>query len=221
MRIGIIGAGNIGGTLVRRFRALGHQVRVSNAHGAESLAGLAAETGARAVDTEDAVSDVDLVVISIPEKEVSRLPAGLFADAPEGLVVVDTGNYYPRERDGLIAGIEGGMPESVWVEQQIGWPVVKAFNTVPAAQLGDAGLPRGAPDRMAVPVAGDGAESKTIVMKLVDELGFVAVDAGDLDGSWRQQPGTPVYGRLLDAAGVRRALAEAKPGRSAAFSAAG
>jgi predicted dinucleotide-binding enzyme len=220
MRIGIIGAGNIGGTLVRRFRALGHQVRVSNAHGAESLAGLAAETGARAVDTEDAVSDVDLVVVSIPEKEVSRLPAGLFADAPEGLVVVDTGNYYPRERDGLIAGIEGGMPESVWVEQQIGWPVVKAFNTLPAAQLGDAGLPRGAPDRMAIPVAGDGAESKTIVMKLVDELGFVAVDAGDLDGSWRQQPGTPVYGRLLDAAGVRRALAEAKPGRSAAFSAA-
>ncbi len=170
MNIGIIGAGNIGGTLARRLSALGHRIRISNSRGPASLSKLAEDTGATAVPAVDAVRQVDLVVIAIPEKEVANLPADLFADAPEGLVVVDTGNYYPRERDGLIAPIEGGMAESVWVEQRIGWPVVKAFNTLPAAYLMDFGRPSGAAGRIAIPVAGDGAESKAVVMKLVDNL---------------------------------------------------
>jgi 8-hydroxy-5-deazaflavin:NADPH oxidoreductase len=215
MKIGIIGAGQIGGTLVRRLTALGHKVAVANSRGPETLRDLAAETGATAVSVRDAVRGVDLVVVTIPEKNIPGLPKGLFADTDKKLVVVDTGNYYPRQRDGRIAGIEAGLTESRWVEQQLGRPVIKAFNNIYARHLLEHGKPAGTPGRIALPVAGDDAAAKAVVLKLVDELGFDAVDAGGLDDSWRQQPGTPVYTKDFDAAGVRRALAAAKQDRTA------
>jgi 8-hydroxy-5-deazaflavin:NADPH oxidoreductase len=98
MKIGIIGAGQIGGTLTRRLTALGHEVFVANSRGPETLADLAAETGATPVSVPEAVRGVDLVVVTIPEKNIRSLPAGLFADTPEHVVVVDTGNYYPPTR---------------------------------------------------------------------------------------------------------------------------
>ena len=122
MKIGIIGAGQIGGTLTRRLTALGHEVFVANSRGPETLADLAAETGATAVSVPEAVRGVDLVVVTIPMKNIPSLPAGLFADTPERVVVVDTGNYYPRQRDGRIEAIEAGPPESEWVAQQLGRP---------------------------------------------------------------------------------------------------
>src|SRR5262245_42840800 len=214
LRIGIIGAGNIGGTLTRRLTALGHDVAVANSRGPESLADLAAETGARAVPGAEAARGRDVVIVTIPQKNIPDLPAGLFEAAPEGLVVVDTGNYYPRQRDGRIEGIEAGAPESRWVEQQLGRPVIKAFNNIYASHLLENGKPAGTPGRIALPVAGDDKNAKAVVMRLVDELGFDAVDTGGLDESWRQQPGTPVYTKDFDAAGVKRALAEAKPERT-------
>src|SRR3978361_2338757 len=129
MKIGIIGAGNIGGTLTRRLTTLGHEVSVANSRGPETLADLAGETGASAVPVSEAAQGKDLVVVTIPQVKVPDLPDGLFADAA-ATVVVDTGNYYPQQRDGRIDGIENGTPESRWVEQQIGHPVVKAFNNV-------------------------------------------------------------------------------------------
>jgi hypothetical protein len=131
--------------------------------------------------------------------------------------VIDTGNYYPQQRDGLIAAIEDGTTESRWVSQQIGHPVVKAFNGIQAQHLLELGRPAGAADRIALPVAGDDDAAKAVVLALVDELGFDPVDAGSIDDSWRQQPGTPVYGRDFDAAGVRAALAEATPDRGPAW----
>jgi hypothetical protein len=214
MKIGIIGAGNIGATLTRRFRAAGHDVAVANSRGPQTLQQLAAETGARAVTVAEAVRDRDVVVVTIPEKNVPQLPKDLFLAVPAGTVVVDTGNYYPRERDGRIEAIEGGMPESAWVAQQIGRPVVKAFNNIYAQHLFELGKPKGAPGRIALPVAGDDPKAKAIVMQLVDEIGFDAVDTGTIAESWRQQPGTPVYATDFDAAGVRKALAEAKPDRT-------
>lgn len=215
MKIGIIGAGQIGGTLARRFSALGHKVMVANSRGPETLKELAAETGAMAVPVRDAVRDADLVVVTIPEKNIPSLPKGLFAESDAELVVVDTGNYYPRQRDGRIAAIEAGLPESRWVEQQLDRPVIKAFNNIYARHLLERGRPRGAAGRIALPVAGDDAKAKAVVLRLVDELGFDGVDAGSLDESWRQQPGSPVYAKDFDAAGVRRALAEATPERAA------
>ena len=216
MKIGIIGAGQIGGTLTRRLTALGHEVFVANSRGPETLAGLAGETGAKAVSAAEAVRGVDLVVVTIPEKNVPDLPAGLFAGVDPTVVVVDTGNYYPRSRDGRIEAIEAGMPESRWVEQQLGRPVIKAFNNIFAAHLLELGKPAGAPGRIALPVAGDDP-AKTVVLRLVDELGFDGVDAGSLDESWRQQPGTPVYTTDFDAEGVRRALGAASPERTPAW----
>ena len=213
LKIGIIGAGNIGGTLTRRLTALGHNVAVANSRGPESLAGLAAETGATAVTVNEAARGRDVVIVTIPQKKIPDLPAGLFAGAPANLVVVDTGNYYPRQRDGRIEGIEGGLTESRWVEQQLGHPVVKAFNNIHAQHLMERGQPAGTPGRIALPVAGDDPAAKAVVLRLIDELGFDGVDAGGLDESWRQQPDTPVYGTNHDAEGVRRALNEARPDR--------
>jgi predicted dinucleotide-binding enzyme len=213
MKIGIIGAGHIGGTLTRRLAQLGHEVFVANSRGPETLAGLARESGAKAVTVKEAARAGEVVVVTIPESKIPELPEDLFAGVPDSVVVVDTGNYYPQQRDGRIEGIEGGLTESRWVENQLSRPVVKAFNNIYAQHLMDMGKPAGTEGRIALPVAGDDRRAKDVVMKLVDELGFDPVDAGSLDESWRQQPGSPVYAKDFDAAGVQQALAEASPER--------
>ncbi|MGH7629042.1 MAG: NADPH-dependent F420 reductase [Gemmatimonadales bacterium] len=217
MRIGIIGAGHIGGTLARRFTALGHDVSIANSRGPETLGALAKETGARPVTVEQAARAGDVAIVTIPQKNIPKLPAGLFDGVSDDVVVVDTGNYYPQQRDGRIDGIENGTTESRWVSDQLSRPVVKAFNNIYAHHLLERGKPEGAAGRIALPVAGDDKRAKDVVIRLLDELGFDGVDAGSLDQSWRQQPGTPVYGTDLDAEGVRRALGEAKRERAPAF----
>lgn len=216
MKIGIIGAGHIGGNLTRRLTKLGHKVFVANSRGPESLTDLAAETGATPVTVNEAARSGDLVIVTIPVKNIAKLPGDLFANVPASVVVVDTGNYYPQ-RDGLIPEIESGTTESRWASQQLGRPVIKAFNNIYAKHLLDSGKPAGSPGRIALPVAGDDKGAKAVVMKLIDELGFDPIDAGGLDDSWKQQPETPVYGTDLDADGVRRGLADAKPDRPPNF----
>jgi 8-hydroxy-5-deazaflavin:NADPH oxidoreductase len=218
MKIGIIGAGQIGGTLARRLSALGHEVSIANSRGPETLGGFAKEIGAKPVTIQEAARAGDVVIIAIPEKSVARLPAKLFDGVPKDVVVVDTGNYYPLQRDGRIEPIENGATESRWVADQLGRPVVKVFNTIYARHLLERGKPKGTPGRIALPLAGDDQRAKDIVIRLLDELGFDGVDAGGLDESWRQQPGTPVYAADLDADGARRALSQAKRERQAAFS---
>ncbi|MEU2555985.1 MULTISPECIES: NADPH-dependent F420 reductase [unclassified Streptomyces] len=218
MKIGIIGAGNIGGNLTRRLTALGHDVSVANSRGPETLKALAEETGATAVRAEEAARGAQVVVVTVPLKAVPGLPAGLLSGAAEGVAVIDTGNYYPRERDGRIAGIEDeGLTESRWTEQHLGHPVIKAFNGTYAQDILDRPRPAGDPERMALPVAGDDEAAKRTVRALIDELGFDTVDAGGIDDSWRQQPDTPVYGLRAGAEAVREALAKASPERPAAF----
>ncbi|MEU4353770.1 NADPH-dependent F420 reductase [Streptomyces virginiae] len=218
MKIGIIGAGNIGGNLTRRLTALGHEVAVANSRGPETLTALAEETGATPVPVAGAARGAEIVVVAVPFKNVPDLPAGLFDGAAPGFVVIDTGNYYPRRRDGRIAGVEDeGLTESRWTERQLGHPVVKAFNGTYAQDILDRHRPGGAPDRVALPVAGDDETAKKGVRNLIEELGFDTVDAGGLDDSWRQQPGTPVYGLRDSVEGVTRALAEASPVRTEEF----
>ncbi|MEI5007260.1 NAD(P)-binding domain-containing protein [Streptomyces sp. PmtA] len=218
MKIGIIGASNIGGNLTRRLTALGHDVSVANSRGPQTLTALAEETGATAADAKDAARDAEVVVVTVPLKRVPDLPSGLFEGAADGFVVIDTGNYYPRERDGRIPEIEdGGLTESRWTESHVGHPVVKAFNGTYAQDLLERPRPAGDPERMALPVAGDDERAKRVVRALIEELGFDTVDAGGIDDSWRQQPGTPVYGLRAGAEAVGKALAEASPERPAAF----
>ncbi|MBV7482578.1 NADPH-dependent F420 reductase [Bordetella sp. BOR01] len=213
MDIGIIGAGEIGGSLTRRLSKLGHKVSVANSRGPDSLAELAAETGATAVTVSEAARSGEIVFVAIPVWKIAELPKDLFDGVGPDVVVVDTGNYYPRERDGRIDEIEEGMTESRWVANQLGRPVVKALNTLYWRKLLNEGKPAGAPGRIVLPVAGDDEADKAKLIRLFDELGFDGTDAGGLDESWRQQPGTPVYATDLDAKGVRKALAEASPER--------
>jgi 8-hydroxy-5-deazaflavin:NADPH oxidoreductase len=217
MRIGVIGAGSLGGILARHLVRLGHQVSIANSRGPESLTALAAGIGATPVSVVDAANAGDIVIIAIPTKAVADLPRGLFANVPGSVVVIDTGNYHPELRDARIDAIERGMLDSQWVTQQIGRPVIKAFNNILALSLLEKGVPRGTTGRIGLSVAGDSLDAKAAVLRLVDDLGFDPVDGGNLDNSWRQQPGTPAYCRDLDAAALRRALAAADRSRIAEY----
>lgn len=215
MKIGIIGAGFIGGTLTRRLTQSGHEVRVSNSRDPQTLAELATETGAQAVWAKDAAEDADLVIVSIPQKNTPDLAKGILSARKPGAPVIETNNYYPQQRDGKIAAIEDGQPESAWVSDLLGVPVYKVFNGIYWKHLLEKGSEAGTDGRIALPIAGDDEDGKKIVSALVDELGFDPVDAGTIADSWRQQPGTPSYGKDYNAAKLTDALAEATPERSA------
>ena len=220
MRIGVIGAGSMGGILARHLAKLGHQVSIANSRGPESLTALAAEIGATPASVVDAAKAAEVVILAIPTKAVADLPRGLFANVPSSVVVIDIGNYHPELRDGHIDAIDRGMLDSQWVAQQIGHPVVKAFNNIFAKSLLEKGVPGGTTGRIALSVMGDSLEAKATVLRLVDDLGFDPVDGGDLDASWRQQTGSPAYCQDLDAVALRRALAEADRSRIAEYRAA-
>jgi 8-hydroxy-5-deazaflavin:NADPH oxidoreductase len=217
MDIGIIGAGAMGRTLAAKLTGLGHRVSIANSRWPESLADVAAETGAAAVPVVDAVKVADIVILAIPTKAVAELPRGLFADAPDGLIVIDIGNYHPELRDGRIEAIERGVLDSEWVERQIGRPVIKAFNSILATSLAEKGATKGVRGRIALPVSGGALEDRAVVMSMVDRLGFDPVDVGSLANSFRQQPGTPAYCRDLDAAALSTALAAADRSRVANY----
>lgn len=191
MRIGIIGAGNIGATLARKLAASGHEVKLANSKGPDTIRDLARDVGATAVSKEQTMQGVAVIVLAIPFGRYGDL-ASLFNDVPADVVVIDTSNYYPF-RDGAVAEVEGGKPESVWVSEQIGRPVVKAWNAVLAVTLAERGHPNGASRRIATPVPGDAPKAKATAMQLVEATGFDTVDAGGLRDSRCQQPGTPAY----------------------------
>ena len=191
MKIGILGTGNIGKTLVARLSQAGHDVKVANSRGPETINAQLLSSGARAVSTREALADVDAVILSIP---LNRIPdiASLVADLPAETVVIDTSNYYPF-RDDNIAAIEEGQVESLWVAEQLGRPIAKAWNAIGSASLANKGKPAGATGRIAIPVAADRDHDREVAMALVNDTGLDAFDAGLLADSWRQQPGAPVY----------------------------
>jgi predicted dinucleotide-binding enzyme len=213
MKVGIIGAGLMGTTLARHLAKLGHDVAIANSRGPESLSASAAQIGAKPVSTSDAVKAAEVVIVAIPTKSVPDLPRTLFANLPKSVVVIDIGNYHPELRDGRIDAIERGLLDSQWVSQQIGHPVIKAFNSILAQSLLEKGRSRGTRGRIALPVAGDPPDARATVLRMVDDLGFDPVDAGALDESFRQGTGAPAYCKDLDAASLRRALAQADRSR--------
>jgi 8-hydroxy-5-deazaflavin:NADPH oxidoreductase len=183
--------GHIGKTLVRPLSAAGHDVKVANSRGPDTIEPDVLASGGRAATAAEAVADVDVVILSIP---LNRLPgvASLTASVSSETVVIDTSNYYPA-RDGRIEAIEDGQVESLWVAGQLGRPVVKAWNAIGSDSFARKGKPAGSPDRIAIPVAADSDRDRKVGMALVEDTGFDAFDAGTLADSWRQQPGAPCY----------------------------
>ncbi|HVF43815.1 MAG TPA: NAD(P)-binding domain-containing protein [Pyrinomonadaceae bacterium] len=207
MRIGIIGSGNIGATAAKLFARAGHEVAVSNSRGGEGLEGLIVELGggARAAGIEEAARFGEVVLVAIPFGKYEALPAGAF----EGKVVVDANNYYPQ-RDGSFPALDSGETTSseLLARHLKGARVVKGFNTIwfeHLAKQGDASLP--VEERRAIFIAGDDEGAKRTVARLVEEVGFAAVDTGALGGGGRrQQVGAAVYNKELNARDAARVL---------------
>lgn len=211
MKIAILGTGNIGKTLVRELVKAGHEIKVANSRGPETIDAQILASGAQAVTAQDAVRDVEVIILSIPFQRLSTVRPVL-AEVPDETVVIDTANYYPA-RDGVIAAIEAGQVESLWVVEQLGRPVAKAWNAIGARSFAEYGKAPGSPDRIAIPVAADRAIDRDVAMRLVDETGFDALDAGSLAESWRQQPGAPAYCTDLKKEELAAALAAAEKAR--------
>jgi predicted dinucleotide-binding enzyme len=183
----------IGGTVARLSVAAGHRVVLSNSRGPETLQELVAELGPLAASgaAEQAAEAGDLVLVSIPVKAFAEVPAKPLAGKP----VLDTGNYY-AQRDGQIGElITGALTSSGLLQRYLPEAhVVKVFNNIFFRHLGSLARPHGAPDRSALPIAGDDEQAKSTVAAFLDSIGYDAVDAGPLADSWRQEPGTPAYG---------------------------
>jgi len=213
MNIGIIGTGAVGFPLAKKLAAAGHQVKVTNTRQFAELTKKAQSLGATPATLQDVVKDVDVVFISVPFLAIAGFPTELFRSLPEKVIVVDTGNYYPF-RDQKIDALEQEQVESVWVAEQLGRPVLKAFNNLLAETIAIGGMPQGTPGRIAISIAGDDQDAKQVIAGLANELGYDAVDGGSLTDSWRQQPGTPAYCTELTTAELTFALDDAVPGRA-------
>jgi predicted dinucleotide-binding enzyme len=206
MNIGIVGSGNIGGSLARLFARAGHQVRIANSRGPASLSALATEIGSNVVPSEaqDAVDASDLVVIAVPWTKREEALGEL--EGWDDKIVVDAVNAYTEdfEIDDL-----GRKTSTEFIRALVpGARVVKAFNTIFYKRLVGEGKAKGAKGRLAIPVASDDAAAKNVVMALIDEIGFDPVDNGDLvEGGRTQQPGSPIYNQPLTAAELRSQLA--------------
>jgi 8-hydroxy-5-deazaflavin:NADPH oxidoreductase len=209
MRIGVIGAGQIGGTLIRQYTKAGHQVKMSNSGELEKLSPLALETGASAVGLSEVVTEVDAIVISIPLIATLKLPPDLLKNVSADTAIIDTGNYYPI-RDGIIEEIESGMPESIWMSIQLQRSLIKVYNSIFAESLVSSGRPKGAASRLALPVSGDDKKLMDTVSILVNDSGFDFLDCGTLQDSWRQQPGSPAYCTDLTLNQLRKSIIKAK-----------
>jgi predicted dinucleotide-binding enzyme len=207
MRIGVIGAGKIGGTLARHFVSVGHEVAVSNSRGPMTLGDVVAKFGpsAHALTAKEASRFGEVVVVSVPFGRHVELAV----DDLDNRIVIDTTNYNPT-RDGHFNELDSGdITSSELLQSHLsGARVVKAFNAIHWETLRDAGLPHGDPQRIGIPISGDDEDAKRTVAKLIDEIGFDAVDAGALaEGGRKHQPGSRPYGANLPAADLRAHLA--------------
>lgn len=198
--LGIVGAGHIGSTVARLAVDAGVDVVIANSRGPETLADLVSDLGdhARAATAEEAATDGDLVVLTVPLKALDALPA----DAFDGQVVLDTGNYYPQ-RDGRIAALDDGSTTASELTARTlpGARIVKVFNNIFSehlAALARPDAPVGSDERSVLAIAGDDPAAKDAATALLDRLGYDVVDAGPLAEGWRFQPDTPAYGLPYD-----------------------
>ncbi len=205
-KIGVVGAGNVGGTVARLFAGAGYEVAVSNSRGPDTLHDLVQDIGhgAQALTAEEAVAFGEIVVVAVPLGRYRDVPV----TATAGKIVIDTDNYYPQ-RDGQITVLDDDTTTSsqLLAEHLPDARVVKALNVIPMGQLASMGQPPGAAGRIAIPIAGEDADAKRVVAELIDRIGYDSVDVGSLSDTRVMQPNAPLSGVSLTAADVRQVLA--------------
>jgi predicted dinucleotide-binding enzyme len=204
VKIGIVGSGNIGGTAARLFVDAGHEVAIANSRGPETLADLVAELGdrARAGTPEEAVEFGQAVLLAIPWRLREQLPdAQLF----QGKITIDAMNPYGE--DFQVLDLEPSSSSEEVEKQLKGARLVKALNHLRSGDLASAGRPGGGDERPVLFMAGDEEEAKQIVGRLIEDIGFAAVDTGDLaTGGRLQQPGSKLYIQVITEAEAPEAL---------------
>jgi predicted dinucleotide-binding enzyme len=173
MRIGVIGAGRIGGNAARLWAQAGHQVLLSFSRDPEELQARARQIGARAGTPREAAHFGDVVMLSVPWRLIDEALAQ--AGPLDGRIVVDTTNQFGP--DGLEALPEGRTAAQVNAERMSGARYTKAFNTLTSAFQAEA-AGRTGPDRVAMFLCGDDAEAKAVVAGLIEDAGFTPVDVG-------------------------------------------
>lgn len=207
MKIGIIGAGNIGATAARAFAEAGHEVAIANSRSPETLDETVKEIGGNvmAMTAQDAAKFGEIVLAAIPFGEYKTLPV----EELTGKIVIDAENYYP-DRDGEFSEIDGGKITSseLVAEHLKDSKVIKAFNTIWSEHLktqGDKNLPH--KDRRVIFICGDDSDAKHKVAELIREIGFGAFDTGNLsEGGKTQAVGSAIYNRDLTVSEVEGVL---------------
>ncbi|ORE96912.1 NAD(P)-binding domain-containing protein [Aurantimonas sp. 22II-16-19i] len=207
MRIGMIGAGFVSQNLAALAIARGHEVMLSNSRDPKTLFSAGATLGCRTGTAEEAAAFGDVVLVAVPLTAFDALPAPALA----GKVVMDANNYYPQ-RDGQIGELDDHTETTSerLARHLPGARIVKAFNAIRAVELPRDAKAAGEAGRRALPIAGDDAEAKRVVMELTDELGYEPFDAGGLAESWRFERAKPAYCAALDRDGLKVALAAAE-----------
>lgn len=212
MKIGFVGAGFIGRAVAKLAVEHGHQVMLSNSRGPRTLTSTAISVRAGIGTVADAIAFGDVVLLAIPFYAIADLDPTLF----EGKIVMDACNYYPGRDDPAPALDDGSDTTSGIVQRHLaGARVVKAWNAILERDIEKDARPAAAPDRRALPIAGDDAQAKATVAELFDDLGYDVVDAGPLSEGWRFERARPAYCVPLDRAGLQAKLAEAGSGRQA------
>ena len=209
MKIGIIGAGHIGGTLAKLWVAAGYEVLLSSRH-PDELRPLAKQLGpkARVGTPKEAASFGDVVLVSVPYKALPELGRDLKAELA-GKIVLDTCNPYPG-RDGDMANEARKKGTGVASAEFLpGTRLVRAFNAISAGNLASEAHRK--PPLVGIPLAGDDAEALKVAQRLVTDAGFDPMVVGGLARAKDFDVGTPVYTKLLTAAELRKALGPSEP----------
>lgn len=204
--IGIFGAGKSGVAIARLALDAGYAVQIASSGTAEDTDQLLrfVAPGAVAADARDLPVEGDILVLTVPLRRFRDLPLHALA----GHVVVDVMNYWPPI-DGILPEFaDAGRASSTVVRDALPSTarLTKTFNHIGYHQMEELPRPAGAPDRVALAVAGDDPDAVTIVARIVDDLGFDPVPAGSLADTGKLEPDGPVFGKQLDAPAMRRAL---------------
>ena len=206
MKIGILGAGFIGRAVARLAVKNGYEVMISNSRNPMTLVSSMISIGCKIGTAKEASEFGEVVLLAIPFANLKDV-------APEplaGKIVMDAGNYYAM-RDGAIPELDNHSTTTsqMAADHLQGAKIVKAFNAILEKDIEKDAAPAGTPDRRALPIAGDDAEAKQVVTKILDTLGFDVLDAGPLSEGWRFERARPAYCVPLALPALEEALTNA------------